>query len=87
MTEGQEYPDGSMIIGSPAKAIRQLDEAKLFPTRIVTKVVPLEGFYTAEAYHQHFLDEHPDNPYIVYNDLPKLDHLKKAFPELLKKKK
>ena len=66
--------------------IRQLDMAKIFPQRIVTKVVPLEGFYPAEAYHQHFLDQHPDYPYIVYNDLPKLDHLKKEFPELLKKK-
>jgi peptide-methionine (S)-S-oxide reductase len=66
--------------------IRQLDAAKIFPQRIVTKVVPLEGFYPAEAYHQHFLDQHPDYPYIVYNDLPKLEHLKKAFPELLKKK-
>ena len=66
--------------------IRQLDTAQIFRKRIVTQVVPLEGFYPAEAYHQHFLDQHPDYPYIVYNDLPKLDHLKKAFPELLKKK-
>jgi peptide-methionine (S)-S-oxide reductase len=65
--------------------IRQLDAAKIFKSRIVTQVVPLEGFYAAEAYHQHFLDQHPDYPYIVYNDLPKLDHLKKEFPELLRK--
>jgi peptide-methionine (S)-S-oxide reductase len=65
--------------------IRQLDTAKIFGKRIVTQVVPLEGFYPAEAYHQHFLVQHPDYPYIVYNDLPKLEHLKKEFPELLRR--
>ena len=64
--------------------IKQLDAAKLFRHRIVTTVVPLQGFYPAEAYHQHFLDRNPTYPYIVYNDLPKLDALKKEFPELLK---
>ncbi len=64
--------------------IQQLDAAHLFRQRIVTQVVPLQGFYPAEAEHQHFLDRNPDNPYIVYNDLPKLDRLKKQFPELLK---
>jgi peptide-methionine (S)-S-oxide reductase len=65
--------------------IRQLDAARIFKSRIVTKVVPLEGFYPAEAYHQHFLVQHPDYPYIVYNDLPKLEHLKKEFPEMIQK--
>ena len=64
--------------------IRQLDEAKLFKHAIVTKVVPLDGFYPAEAYHQNFLDRNPTYPYIVYNDLPKLAHLKKDFPEMVK---
>ena len=64
--------------------IRQIDGAKVFRKKIATQVVPLEGFYAAEAYHQHFLDQHPDYPYIVYNDLPKLAHLKKEFPELLR---
>ncbi len=72
--------------GTAEAYIRQLDAAKIFAKPIVTKVAPLDGFYPAEAYHQHFLDQHPDYPYIVYNDLPKLDHLKKEFPELLKKK-
>ncbi len=66
--------------------IQQLDAAHLFRQRIVTQVVPLQGFYPAEAEHQHFLDRNPDNPYIVYNDLPKLDRLKKQFPELLKRR-
>jgi peptide-methionine (S)-S-oxide reductase len=65
--------------------VRQLDAAQIFKRRIVTQVVPLQGFYAAEAYHQHFLDQHPDYPYIVYNDLPKLEHLKKEFPELLRR--
>jgi peptide-methionine (S)-S-oxide reductase len=66
--------------------IAQLDAAKIFRHRIVTTVVPLQGFYPAEAYHQHFLDHNRTYPYIVYNDLPKLDDLKKEFPELLKKR-
>jgi peptide-methionine (S)-S-oxide reductase len=65
--------------------IAQLAVAHVFPRPIVTKVVPLDGFYPAEGYHQHFLDRNRDNPYIVYNDLPKLAHLKKAFPQLLRK--
>jgi peptide-methionine (S)-S-oxide reductase len=64
--------------------IEQLDAAQVFKRRIVTTVVPLEGFYPAEAYHQDFVRQNPTYPYVVYNDLPKLEHLKKAFPELLK---
>lgn len=66
--------------------IQQLDAAKVFKHKIVTKVVPLEGFYAAEAYHQKYLVRHPDQPYIVYNDLPKLQQLHKQFPELVKPK-
>ena len=51
----------------------------------MTKVVPLEGFYAAEGYHQGYLWQHKDQPYIVYNDLPKLKHLKDQFPEMVKK--
>ena len=50
--------------------------------RIVTKVVPLNGFYRAEDYHQHYFDHNPNNPYIVYNDAPKVAHLHQEFPEL-----
>jgi peptide-methionine (S)-S-oxide reductase len=89
--EGTQYRS-SIFYATPEQKtvaedyIRQLDAAKLFPRRIVTTVVPLQGFYPAEAYHQHFLDHNPRYPYIVYNDLPKLDHLKKELPELLKKR-
>ena len=65
--------------------IKQLTDAKVFTRPIVTKVVPLEGFYAAEEYHQNFLARHPDNPYIVVNDLPKLRALRAALPELLKR--
>jgi peptide-methionine (S)-S-oxide reductase len=61
--------------------IAQLDEAKAFDAPIVTRVDPLKGFYPAEAYHQDFLVNHPDYPYIVFNDLPKIDNLKRLLPE------
>jgi len=61
--------------------IAQLTAAKAFPAPIVTEVTPLPAFYMAEAYHQDYLARHPTQPYIVYNDLPKLDDLKKHFPE------
>jgi peptide-methionine (S)-S-oxide reductase len=64
--------------------IDQLNKANAFPTKIVTQVVPLVHFYPAEEHHQNFLALHPDYPYIVYNDLPKLENLKKEFPSLYK---
>ncbi len=65
--------------------IKQLDEAKVYSRPIVTQVVPLKGFYAAEAYHQHFLDNNMNYPYIVYNDLPKISALKKQYPELCRR--
>ncbi len=62
--------------------IHQLTAAKIFQGPIVTQVVPLKAFYAAEEYHQHFLDRNPNNPYIVYNDVPKVKNLQKQFPEL-----
>jgi peptide-methionine (S)-S-oxide reductase len=62
--------------------IAQLDQKHSFSKPIVTKVVPLSGFYPAEDYHQNYLELHPDQPYIVYNDLPKLEALQKDFPGL-----
>jgi len=60
----------------------QLDKARIFPRPIVTQVVPLQAFYPAEAYHQNYAANHPNNPYIVYNDAPKVAHLHQEFPEL-----
>jgi peptide-methionine (S)-S-oxide reductase len=62
--------------------IAQLDAAHVFPSRIVTQVTPLKGFYTAEQYHQHYADNNPDNPYILVCDRPKIAALKAQFPEL-----
>ena len=62
--------------------VEQLDAAKVYPQRIVTQIAALQAFYRAEEYHQDYLKSHTREPYIVYNDLPKLDHLKKEFPEL-----
>ncbi|THD63109.1 MAG: peptide-methionine (S)-S-oxide reductase MsrA [Bradyrhizobium sp.] len=59
--------------------IAQLNAAKVYDKPIVTKVGPLEGFYPAENYHQDYLTLHPSQPYIAYNDLPKIENLKKIF--------
>jgi peptide-methionine (S)-S-oxide reductase len=65
--------------------IAQLDAAKVYSRPIVTKVEPFKAFYPAEDYHQNYLDHNPDSPYIVYNDLPKLENLKKTFPSLCRR--
>src|SRR6266487_5832327 len=62
--------------------IAQLDNARVFPRAIVTQVLALKGFYPAEAYHQNYAANHPTNPYIVYNDAPKVAHLREQFPGL-----
>src|ERR1700680_4127722 len=59
--------------------IAQLNAAKVYRKPIVTKVGPLEGFYPAEAYHQDYLTLNPIQPYIAYNDIPKVENLKKLF--------
>ena len=64
--------------------IKQLDEAKVFEGKIATQVAPLDRFYEAEGYHQNYLVNHPNEPYIVYNDMPKLANLRKMLPELCK---
>lgn len=87
---GSQYRS-SIFYGNPdqkkiAEAyINQLNGAKVFNSKIMTQVVPLNnGFYPAEGYHQDYLKHHTDNPYIVINDLPKIQNLKKQFPELYK---
>lgn len=61
--------------------IAQLDKAGVFHHRIVTQVVPLQAFYPAEAYHQNYATLHPNQPYIMFNDAPKVEHLKQEFPD------
>lgn len=62
--------------------IAQLDKAGVFPHRIVTQVAPLQAFYPAEAYQQNYAALHPNQPYIVFNDAPKVEHLRQEFPSL-----
>lgn len=65
--------------------IAAIEKSKAFDKKVVTEVVPLPEFYPAESYHQDYLKNHTDEPYIVYNDLPKLEALKQKFPDLYKK--
>jgi peptide-methionine (S)-S-oxide reductase len=60
--------------------IAQLNKSKAFPHKIVTRVDLFKGFYAAEDYHQDFLIHNPNYPYIVFNDLPKIENLKRIFP-------
>ncbi|MGH7578933.1 MAG: peptide-methionine (S)-S-oxide reductase MsrA [Gemmatimonadales bacterium] len=65
--------------------IAKVGEAKLYPGKVVTEVAPLGTFHQAEAYHQDYLVRHPTQPYIVINDAPKLEHLRREFPALYRK--
>ena len=71
-----------------AKAyVAQLDTAKVFGKPIVTKTVTMKAaFYPAEAYHQDYATLHPSNPYIVFNDAPKVENLKRMFPDAFRDK-
>jgi peptide-methionine (S)-S-oxide reductase len=62
--------------------IAQLDQSKVFRRKIATQVAALQAFYPAEGYHQNYATLHPNQPYIVYNDAPKLANLRKEFPEM-----
>src|ERR1700730_18579397 len=79
----------SAIFPTPAEQARvaqayidQLEQAAVFKTPIVTRIEPDQTFYPAEAYHQDFLTRNPSYPYIVINDLPKIEALKRLFPDL-----
>jgi peptide-methionine (S)-S-oxide reductase len=66
-----------------AKAyVQQMTGARTFSKPIVTQIVPLQQFYRAEEYHQNYLALHPYQPYIVFNDMPKLEQLRKQLPIL-----
>jgi len=87
--EGTQYRSEIFYAG-PAQqkvaltTIRDLTARHAFSMPIVTKVEPLEAFYPAEAYHQHYAELHPDNPYIASVDEPKLVALREKFPALIK---
>ena len=65
-----------------ADYIDAINKSKALPKPVATEVTQLKEFYEAEAYHQDYLKNHPTEPYIVYNDLPKLEALKKKFPDM-----
>ncbi len=83
--EGTQYRS-ALFISDPEQRrvaeayIAQLDKAHVFKKPIVTKIADYTGFYPAEQYHQDFLTLNPTYPYIVYNDLPKIENLKEIFP-------
>jgi peptide-methionine (S)-S-oxide reductase len=85
--EGTQYRSSIFYANDDQKRIAeayiaQLDKAGVFPRPIVTKVVPLQAFYPAESYHQNYATLHPNEPYIVFNDAPKVEHLRQEFPDL-----
>jgi peptide-methionine (S)-S-oxide reductase len=89
--EGTQYRSSIFYANDGQKNVAEgyiamLDKARIFGKPIVTQVVALKAFYPAEDYHQHFLDNNPDYPYIVYNDLPKIANLQKMYPDLFVKK-
>ena len=89
--EGTQYRSSIFYANDEQKKIAesyiaQLDQEKIFSRPIVTKVVPLQAFYPAEAYHQNYATLHPNQPYIMFNDAPKVEHLKKEFPDLYRTK-
>ena len=89
---GTQYRSAIFYSSEDQKRIAQayvdlLNQAKLFQRPIVTQVVALKAFYPAEDYHQDYAAHHPENLYIAINDLPKVDHLRKQFPEYYVEKK
>ena len=87
---GKQYRSAIFYINDDQKRtaeayIAQLSQAKVFSQPIVTQVVPAKAFYPAEGYHQDFVRNNPNHPYVVVNALPKLAKLKKLYPTLVKK--
>jgi peptide-methionine (S)-S-oxide reductase len=87
--EGTQYRSAIFYANDTQKKqandyIAELTRAKTFSRPIVTQVLALKAFYPAEGYHQNYLALHPYNPYIVYNDLPKLKRLRESLPSLCK---
>ncbi|WP_158669755.1 peptide-methionine (S)-S-oxide reductase MsrA [Bradyrhizobium guangdongense] len=83
---GPQYRSAIFVTSDEQKKVAeayigQLNAAKVFNKPIVTKVGALEAFYPAEAYHQDYLTLHPNQPYIAYNDIPKVENLKKLFAD------
>jgi len=83
---GKQYRSAIFFVNSDQKKvaesyIKQLNQKKVFPNPIVTEMSALNAFYPAEEYHQNFIQHNPTYPYVVVHDLPKLEALKKQFPD------
>jgi peptide-methionine (S)-S-oxide reductase len=76
------FPQSPVQRSVAEKYIAQLEAARVFKKPLATKIETDKKFYPAESYHQNYLTLHPDDPYIVYNDLPKVANLKRVIPEL-----
>jgi peptide-methionine (S)-S-oxide reductase len=89
--EGTQYRSAIFVANADQRdaaqaAIARLTAQHKYSSPIVTKLETFKAFYPAEAYHRNYVALHPNEPYIVYNDLPKLVALKKAYPQLLAQK-
>jgi peptide-methionine (S)-S-oxide reductase len=89
--DGTQYRSAIFVANADQREAAQAEIARLtaqhkYGSPIVTKLETFKAFYPAEAYHRNYVALHPDEPYIVYNDLPKLVALKKAYPQLLAQK-
>src|SRR5262245_31189628 len=90
--EGSQYRSASFYAFESQKKVAeayaaQLGEAKVFKRGIVTQIVPLDGFFEAEPYHQDYAAKHPYEPYIMINDRPKVDALRKLYPGIYMERK
>jgi len=79
------FPTGSEQARIATAYIDQLNQAHVFDAPIVTRIENGRAFYPAEDYHQDFLARNPSYPYIVFNDLPKIENLKQMFPNLYRR--
>jgi peptide-methionine (S)-S-oxide reductase len=89
--QGKQYRSAIFFANADQQRVAQayiekLNQSKIFPQPIATQLVALTKFYPAEDYHQDFIDRNPAYPYVVVNDLPKLDRLKQQFPKLVRQK-
>jgi peptide-methionine (S)-S-oxide reductase len=89
---GTQYRSAIFYSGEDQKRIAeayigQINGAKLLRRPIATQVTALQAFYPAESYHQDYAVQNPENPYIAFNDLPKVDRLREQLPELYEERK
>jgi len=80
-------PNLDRSTATQAKVLTTITNGKGTMEAFVTKLTPLQGFYAAEDYHQDYIAHNPGNPYVIYNDLPKLSDLNKKYPDLVVKKR